>query len=692
MRYADNGMTLAKDSGVTMTVYGPKHARQSLRKGVSIKRNRSIDDDYPASQPLIVKLSNTNLVRSLLIGLTLLCFSASNAFAIESSLGFPHPEQDEPSILASWVQLDRRDAFIELSRPQLQLHIRNPSHEKVRVRFRARTVIDGRTRPVPIPPLLLASSEERTLRVTLPPGLTKDMRFSGKLTLSLDVESIKLNKRPLQQVSELPNDRHTGGSQRQHPKRHTESVNVALPTLYFHREGRHWLIYREDPLRDRFYAGNFRNTRLNTPDPFPLLHDDLALTGLSRIQPVLAFVHMATTSPTSGIPDDMLPPGSKQFCFGLDGGAFDDSGQDSPVVLAPPTEDYGLVGEFVPASRAWVTVGQLGAPLYTGFLDADGCTPFVIANNTDEISVAFFPLYLRTTVNIRGFVSDLNLGPQWPDSMPYFLFFFPPGNSLVTQVMLDEEEYVNTIYVAAANAMERARGGLSDVLYEFRLREQGDNSSTNAFYADEGHPQVRIKYSVAAREKFTIGHEYGHALHIAKLGPPLTTADLDYSVANGEPENQHTITSKEWQLTAAFEGFAHFVSALVWNEAVADDDALFRSGGEAFALDQFDRLFETNFDTNQFAHQGVELDWAQFFWNYHTDEHTTDGGDLTLAPSFGAIVDMWLASYTWPVQEGFFDDFRDGVETIVGTFGPANPVEEGLERFDDIAAAAGIDH
>ena len=89
--------------------------------------------------------------------------------------------------------------------------------------------------------------------------------------------------------------------------------------------------------------------------------------------------------------------------------------------------------------------------------------------------------------------------------------------------------------------------------------------------------------------------------------------------------------------------------------------------------------------------QGIELDWAQLFWNYRTDEFVAGSGD-TVAPPASAILDMWLASYPWPVNQGFFADFRDGAETILETFGPANPASEGLERFDGIAAAAGIDH
>lgn len=632
------------------------------------------------------------------IGCSILLGGAPATIAASDDAGFLlHPEQQETSIRARWLGLEQRNDLVELSRPQLELFLENPDHEVAWVKSRLRVVVGARVSDLHLPPVRLGPLRDRTVPVTLPPGLIRshEMRFSGRITLSLEVaEATRDLARAVSDDGRGQDDR--GHGDRQHGDRghgagrsRGDVVDLSLPALFFHWEGRRLVVYREDVLRETFGAGNFRGLELDAPEPFPAIRDDFARAGIGGTVPVLAFVHTASSFPVPA--DDVLPPGSKMFCFGLDGSAFDDSGDVPGTIISPPAEDFGRAGEFVPASRGWVAVGQLGAPLFTGFLDADGCTPFVVANSTDEISVAFFPLYLRESNQIRGFVSDLNLGPQWPDSMPYFLFFFSPGNALVSEVLLDAEELVNTIFVAAANAMERVPGGLSDVLYEFRLREAGDNAGTNASYAAEGHPLVRVKYSVAAREKFVIGHEYGHAMHIAKLGPPITEDDLDYSVTAAEA-NQHALDSKEWQLAAAFEGFGHFVSGLVWNEAVPDDDALFRSGGGTFELDPFDRLFESTFDAAQFPDQGVELDWAQFFWNYHTDEFVAGSGDTVLAPPASAILDMWLASYPWPANEGFFADFRDGVETIVGTFGPANPVSEGLERFDGIAAAAGVDH
>jgi hypothetical protein len=600
-----------------------------------------------------------------------------------------HPEQSEPSIDAQWLGLEERGDLLELSRPQLGVLLENPGREDAWVESRLRVVVDGRVSALHLPPVRVGALRSRTVPVTLPPGLVRSraMRFSGKITLALEVAATARDPAPGATGNRRGpgrGDSHGGDS-----VDGVDKVQLALPAVYFHWEGRRLIAYREDVLREAFGAGNFRGLELDAPEPFTAIRGDLDRAGLGGTLPVLASVQTASSFPV--LPDDILPPGSKMFCFGLDGSAFDDSGEVPGVVFAPPTEDFGREGEFVPAPRGWVAVGQLGAPLFTGFLDAGGCTPFVVANSTDEISVAFFPLYLRESNDIRGFVSDLNLGPQWPESMPYFLFFFSPGSAVLSEVLLDGEEPVNTIFVAAANAMEQVPGGLGDVLYEFQLREAGDNAGTNTSYAPEGHPLVRVKYSLAAREKFVIGHEYAHALHIATLSPPITEDDLDYSVTANEAD-QHALDSKEWQLTAAFEGFAHFVSGLVWNEAVPDDDAVFRSGGGTFELDPFDRIFETTFDAAQFPDQGVELDWAQFFWNYHTDEYEAASGDPVLAPPSAAILDMWRASYPWPVNEGFFGDFRDGVVTILGTFGPANPVAEGLERFDAIAAAAGVDH
>jgi hypothetical protein len=181
---------------------------------------------------------------------------------------------------------------------------------------------------------------------------------------------------------------------------------------------------------------------------------------------------------------------------------------------------------------------------------------------------------------------------------------------------------------------------------------------------------------------------------IAQLNPPLQASDLDYSVS--EADQQHTMTSKEWQLAAAVEGFAHYVAASVWNEVATNADAYYVDGGyinpyanDVYALNAFDQVFESNYSPAQYPDQGVEKDWAQFFWNYQTDSPIPGVLPVTQAQ----IVQMWKLSHPWPVQQGFFADFTTGATAVVwGQVQGGFPPELSVQWFLMQATAAGIAH
>lgn len=564
-----------------------------------------------------------------------------------------HSSDEGFKIEAAWVNLENKDDAVEIADPRLKVKLANFESEPLKIIPRLSIVTNGKSTTLPLSSQFVGSNRDINFSISIPPKLLQldKLKFSGRLLLSLDTRLANGSSK----TSPLDFDR----------------TSLSLPRLYFHPQGQNIKIYREDVLRKLYRAGNFQGLYLDTPDPRADFRKALAQTDLSRVEPILSNIHQSSTLPGTGIFDDVITSGLSRFCLAINGVAFVDSDFE---------EDFGKPGEMVPLSRGWVTLGQQGDPLYTGFLDTNGCSPAVAANREQEVSVAFFPLYLNIGPNIRGFVSDLNLGPEQPGgSMPWELFFIEPEADDTTVIEVDDE-YMYTIFAAAANSMERARGGLTNVLYEFRLREEGDNTGTATNYAAEGHPQVGIKFSPAAEKKFTISHEYGHALHIAKLNPPFTPNDLDYTVETNGSDQGHTINSKEWQLTAAFEGFAHFVAGLVWNDAVPDEGAVYGRGSEVIELDDFDRVFETNFNPAQFPNQGIERDWAQFFWNYRTDEPEASNGN-TSPPTLPMILETWLDSYQWPVNGDFLTHFRN------------NGVPGGnLQRFDAIAESAGVDH
>jgi hypothetical protein len=473
---------------------------------------------------------------------------------------------------------------------------------------------------------------------------------------------------------------------------------VALPHLYFHPAGSGMAVYGSEILRGKYGAGNFRND--SVPLDFGVREARRAITAAklpSGVQPVVARVSQAMIAgqggPASGV--------ARRFCLVMPGEAFNDSskrvwtGPSGGTVSVDYGEDFGRAGQMIPMARGWVAVAQVSGPLFSGFLNADGCTPVVPAAANAPTLIVFSPIYLHTGSNIRGFVSDLNLGAQWPDSMPLFLLLFASPNNQIINVVANAAEYAQTIYAAAARGMERFPGGSEDVLYEWRIREQGDTSGTGTVYAAEGHPRVNVKFSTAAQAKFTIVHEYGHAIWMARVNPPIGADGLDYSVTNEEGD-QHAMRSKEWQLAAAVEGFAHFVATVAWNETSPNTPAVYVMGSDAnpnlndpFDFNQFEKYFESNWNPASYEGQGVETDWAQFFWNYHTDIPLIG----VPQPSQSTLMALLLGSYPWPVNEGFFADFSGAASVILPTtVPPAIPAILPYQWFSAVASMAGIVH
>ena len=104
-------------------------------------------------------------------------------------------------------------------------------------------------------------------------------------------------------------------------------------------------------------------------------------------------------------------------------------------------------------------------------------------------------------------------------------------------------------------------------------------------------------------------------------------------------------------------------------------------------LNRFDRLFEKNYNENNHPDEGVEQDWAQFFWGYRTDVWPLPTGGL---PTDAQIVNIFVFTWKWPKHHGFFADLTGGVSLAVPS-PPGNPTAS-LMRFAATADAAGVNH
>jgi hypothetical protein len=554
----------------------------------------------------------------------------------------------EMKLGASWNDLRYADTVLTLTTPAVLLRIAN--NEAVDVT----ATVTWRLNDRPAGGQLIVGLRPLEVRVvSVPVSLSllaaESQRFSGRLVAEISA---------------------TTASSRL-------ATSIALPPLYFHADRGNMLVYAGQVLRSRFAGGNFRNEAIDTATPALQLRRALLDARAPALEPIVARVGVART-----MSNLVTPPsggGGRRFCLAMPGW---------PYVESSNGEDLGTAGQTIPLVRAWVSLSQAGNPLFSGFLDTSGCTPYVAAAANAPTLLVLSPLYFNGTRNLRGFVSDLNLGQNWPQSMPLFFLNFESDNAATTNVLADTSDYVQTIFAAAVQGLERFPGGITNATYEWQLRVSGDNSGTGTDYAPEGHPRVHIKFSQSAREKFTVVHEYGHAVLMSKLNPHIGGNDLDYSVTDDEAE-QHTLNSKEWQLAAAIEGFAHFVAAVAWNDVSAAPGAYFVDGTTAYDLSVFDKYFETNWNAANYAGQGVERDWAQFFWNYHTDAPTLPG---VFSPDQATLVAVWQAAYTWPKHEGFFADLAAAAAAVLPAAPLPFPANSPYQWFVAVASQAGIVH
>lgn len=196
------------------------------------------------------------------------------------------------------------------------------------------------------------------------------------------------------------------------------------------------------------------------------------------------------------------------------------------------------------------------------------------------------------------------------------------------------------IAAAAGYTQYRRRGGLTGETYILYDEECDGGGSCN----DGG--EIYLSPDVGAVRKYVIAHEMGHAL-AAELENG-TYANFDYTASLGGcytvATRDHEINSKEYQSAAANEGFAHFYSAVVFNDdtetdchveyyktvdwdldGTVDDQT---TDCESGPVNGADYLGDSCIGT--ITNRGVEYDWLRFWWDLTTDEgvYFTDCGHI----------------------------------------------------------------
>lgn len=213
------------------------------------------------------------------------------------------------------------------------------------------------------------------------------------------------------------------------------------------------------------------------------------------------------------------------------------------------------------------------------------------------------------------------------------------------------------------------------------------------------------------RWKYTIAHEFGHAIADRHAGSNLFGGTYSHDVsepkcrcdhiANYGSTTSHCLQSREYAQPAQAEGFANFVSSAVFNARVENDgvyvhakpiwkkvngvwrnDIMPPNAWLAYPANTlYDRWMENQCDPGDQA-LGVELDWMHFFY-----ETWTTGNDYKL--TIRQLTNIWN-DVTDP--ESGWDNatnkigIRKACENRWGEEHPKSVI------FRDAAEVAGVDH
>jgi hypothetical protein len=217
---------------------------------------------------------------------------------------------------------------------------------------------------------------------------------------------------------------------------------------------------------------------------------------------------------------------------------------------------------------------------------------------------------------------------------------------------------------AAAFSLYRHNGGNSGESFNIRTRGSCENttSGTTSCLSDAG-----------ANRKFTVSHEFGHALIYARdsfFNIGSCSFNDTKCPSDGTGSINHAMASEENGSCALKEAFAHFVAADTYNnhseddcafnyyksyfpadpdlgqqvvdcEVASTDQSALESGSnpsyDLYPLRTMESVFPSNFSvagcTTPFTGKAVEVDYLRVLWNMHTDS--------TSPPTFTSIVD-WL--------------------------------------------------
>lgn len=447
------------------------------------------------------------------------------------------------------------------------------------------------------------------------------------------------------------------------------------PGLYFHVEDNQPLIYDEKALRFTYRAGDFRGEVAETEDVVNEEEDsslvrvvaEEAVEQLDR-EPGADALRLGSGRSSSSAGNGITQVPDPQFvsnqtlCVNFEVDTTD-SGYTNSVGI---TEDY-----WASANSGITTLGY-GAHVKIGTTDyitnTVGCVTFTSPGSSYTANVR---VYARATDANNSYIRLHDGASNTQDDYPGATYSWLQTNVAFSS---GTTKYVavggygarSTTFAALAHSLSFYHDGASNI--EYHVSDLGgespdvdlDCSANTNYFNDSTNNEAYIKlvsddptycpYS-SQRTKFVLAHEYGHAYgHQRANILAQTPASTSHSATpagtceftTGGGFSAYGNNTKEWSSLAIREGFAHFISASVWNADANDGQFRWDS---SFDLDRWNAgntaggyLVNTCCPGGSAScaasldGAGVITDWMRGLWDMNTDPtcvlSRTDMGEL----------------------------------------------------------------
>jgi hypothetical protein len=295
-----------------------------------------------------------------------------------------------------------------------------------------------------------------------------------------------------------------------------------------------------------------------------------------------------------------------------------------------------------PALYAGYTILRGTTVVISGYLDGNGCTPYFDAEDGVTYKIQQHSKFLRSTNRIV-YVQPVQSGPS-PIFNNWFLkfqkYYTPSGHS--SGEYDTHDNYITTSFhsqlgpivgqmLSKANALDIPSSTIFHVV--------GGDSFGNAAYCGSQN----IRFSSFPQKKFQMGHEFGHAIgdlyDVDLTGTNCrsyvdTTNRLCRRYVSSDPygvNTKHVLQASELIECAEEEGFAHFISTVIFNNRDDGDgyfgayyDTLMSESPDVvvwapWSCDVYDSVKWDEDICGANANHGAEWDWLTFFWQIWDD-------------------------------------------------------------------------